>query len=209
MDSSIQQGYRTAFAQLAEALSACDPQLCARLSGGRYHSEQRCVTLEYLRQPYSVDWPSGSVRHAVSGVEAAPALSVLLLNYLMYANGQHQRGSLIAFRDIPGAANYQGPFHQRAIRPLVQTFDAKGEVLLAAAASLGGSPAEIADTSVLLPILPLLSVCYAIWHGDDEFPASGTILFDASVRKLLPPECLVVAASNGVYALMKAAASRK
>lgn len=205
MDSTIQQGYHTAYTLAAQAFALADPAVCARLCGADYLGAQACLRLPYLHQPYLIHWPSAAVRHADTGEEAPLAVQVLLLNYVLHANGQHSSGALIAFREIPGAATYDGPFNKRALSPLVKTFDGQGPLLWAVAATLGGSPASVADVSVTLPVLPLLPVTFGIWHGDDEFPASGVILFDASARKLLPIECIVVAASNGVYALMKAA----
>ena len=147
------------------------------------------------------------VQKISSGEEASSSLAVLLLNYLVNANGQRATGSLIAIRDIPGAASYEGPFHKRATEPLIKKFDGGGDLLVASAKMLGGEEIQIADVAVSLPVLPLLTINYAIWHGDDEFSAAGIILFDNSVRKLLPVECLVVAAANGVYALIKSANS--
>ncbi|HEY3377003.1 MAG TPA: DUF3786 domain-containing protein [Armatimonadota bacterium] len=205
MESTIQQGYHTAYTHAAQAFALADPAVCAHLCGADYLAAQASLRLAYLQQPYLIHWPSAAVRHAVTGEEAPLAVQVLLLNYVLYANGQHPSGTLIAFREIPGAATYDEPFSKRALRPLMKTFDGQGPLLLAAAMTLGGTPATVADVSVTLPILPRLPVTYGLWHGDDEFPASGVILFDASSRKLLTIECLVVAASNGVYALMKAA----
>jgi hypothetical protein len=205
MDSAIQQGYHTAYRLAAQAFAIADPAVHARLCEADYLVAQACLRLSYLQHPYLIHWPSASVRHADTGEEAPLPVQVLLLNYVLHANGQHPSGMLIAFREIPGAATYDGPFNKRAILPLVNTFAGQERLLLAAADTMGGTPATVADTSVTLPILPLLPITYGIWHGDDEFPASGVILFDESARKLLTIECLVVAASNGVYAMMKAA----
>jgi hypothetical protein len=205
MDSTIQQGYQTAYALAAGAFALADPAMCARLCGADYLVEQASLRLSYLQQPYLIHWPSASVRQAGTGEEAPLSVRVLLLNYALSAHGQHPSGTLIAFREIPGAATYEGPFNKRALLPLVHTFAGQESTLSAAAMSFGGIPATVADVSVTLMILPLLPVTYGLWRGDDEFPASGVILFDSSARKLLSIECLVVAASNGVYALMKAA----
>jgi len=205
MDSTQQHGYRTACRHAAQAFALADPAVCARVCEADYLVEHASLRLSYLQQPYLIHWPNAEVQHAGTGEEASLAVPVLLLNYVLHANGQHPSGAWIAFREIPGAATYDGPFSKRALLPLVKTFDGQERLLLAAAVTLGGTSATVADVSVTLPILPLLPVTYGLWHGDDEFTASGVILFDASARKLLTIECLVVAASNGVYAMMKAA----
>lgn len=207
MSSSMQQGYYTAIEQAVEIFAKKDPGQMAFLSGGEYLPAMSMLEFSYLHETYEISWPAGTVRNIATGEVAAPAISVLLLNYLTSANGQRPLGNLIAIRDIPGAASYEDPFNKRATNPLVKSFDGKGDMLLSAAIKLGGSEVKLADVAIALPILPLLTVTYAIWHVDEEFAASGTILFDSSAKKLLPVECLVVAAANGVYALIKASFS--
>lgn len=201
MDLSHQQlGYETACREAAVLFAAAEPARLAVRCGATYDPATQMARVTYLGQPYDAHWPDGAVTKA-SGETAPLAVQVLILNYLLHAR-QLPTGELIAFREVPGAATYEEPFNKRSVNPFVKTFDNKPELLYAVAERLGGRAAGVGDASVTLDVLPLLPVTYAIWHSDEEFPATGTILFDASARRMLSIECLVVAAANGVYAMM-------
>lgn len=209
MDSNLRKGYETACAQAAEVFARGNPAEFAARGEVAFDAETQTVRLIYLHQPYNIHWPDGAVVNAATSEAAPLATRVLILNYLVSANRQQPTGELIAFRDIPGAATYEGPFTKRSITPFIRTFDGKPDLLYAVAGHLGGRRAAVGDDGVTLDVLPLLPVTYALWHGDEEFPAAGAILFDASARRLLSIECLVVAAANGVYAMMGMARGRQ
>jgi len=207
MESNLQKGYQTACQTAIAAFANANLAELARMSESVLFEESRSLRVQYLGQPYDLRWPSGDVCNATTGDSAPLATAVLLLNYVLTANHQQPTGELIAFREIPGAATYEPSFNKRAVNPLLRAFDNKPELFTSVATRLGGTAATIADISFTIPVLPLLPVTYGIWHGDEEFPASAAILFDASARKLLSIECLVVAASNAVYAMMGIARS--
>ena len=184
---------------------SADPSQLAKRCGGEFRESDSSIILIYLGRTYAIAWPSGSISQVGSSDEIAVTTRVLLLNYVLSAYGQPNTGDLIAFRDIAGASVYEPSFLKRAVNPLVRAFDGKPELLLAAGERLGGIRAEVADTAITLSVLPLLPITYGIWHGDAEFRPSGVILFESSARRLLTVECLVVAASNGVYELMRVA----
>jgi hypothetical protein len=56
----------------------------------------------------------------------------------------------------------------------------------------GGEPVEIGDVSFVLRAFPYVPVQYVLWEGDDEFPPSVQLLFDASVDHYLALEDIVV-----------------
>ncbi|MCL6560367.1 MAG: DUF3786 domain-containing protein, partial [Firmicutes bacterium] len=55
------------------------------------------------------------------------------------------------------------------------------------------------------PFFPLVPVTYVLWLGDDEFPASGTVLFDSTASTHLATEDYAFIAGMGVFELKKAA----
>ena len=207
IDSNLQKGYQKALELAIENLKSVDPQEIAQSCGAEYDSQSRIFKLEYLKDVYAISPITGQTTKESSSEEVPLTTKVLLLNYLISARAQTPTGNLIAFRDIPGAATYEPSFQKRAVLPLIKAFDGKPEMLYMVGQMLGGSKADVADASVKIRVLPLFEITYAIWHSDDEFPAHGTILFDSSVRRLMTAECIVVAASNGVYKMMGLARS--
>lgn len=132
-----------------------------------------------------------------------PAESVLWLHYLTSGGGGKPAGSLIAYRDVPGARFYEPKFYARAVRPIVKRFGKDAAALLKAGLSLGGVKADYGDCAVTLPCFPHVPVTYIVWRGDGEMPAEGSVLFDKSAANWFPAEDLVVLASLGAYELIK------
>lgn len=203
VETNLLSGYNAACKLAREKLASTDPSHLAKRCGAEFREIDSSIVLTYLGKTYTIAWPSGSILQFGSSDEVPVTVRVLLLNYVLYAHKQSGTDELIAFRDIPGASVYEPSFTKRAINPLMRTFDGKPDLLLAVGERLGGIRAEVADTAITLSVLPLLPVTYGVWHGDAEFPSSGVILFQASARRLLTVECVVVAASNGVYEMMK------
>ncbi|MCE5198633.1 MAG: DUF3786 domain-containing protein [Armatimonadota bacterium] len=207
MDSNLVKGYQAAVELAGEQLRNADPAELAGRCGGVFDDAARTVVVEYLNRQYTVTWPEIEAHRVGADDEVPLPTRVLLLNYVLYAHKTPSTGEMIAYRDIPGAATYEPSFQKRAVAPLVKTFDGKPELLYSAAEKIGGWRGSVADASVVLRVLPLLEVTYGIWHSDEEAPASGVILFESSVRRLMSPECIIVAASSGVYDMIKAAYS--
>jgi hypothetical protein len=202
IDSNLLKGYQTALRIAIEQFASADPAELAERCGAEYDPASSTTRLSYLGDTYIIDRSGTGIRLEGVGDEVPITVKVLLLNYLIAAQPMACNGELIAFRDLPSAATYEPIFKKRAVSPLIRTFDGKPELFLAAAKQLGGEPADVADVAARIPVLPLLELTYAVWHTEDEFPPHGTILFDASARRLMNAECMVVAASNCVYRLM-------
>ncbi len=49
---------------------------------------------------------------------------------------------------------------------------------------------------------PFVPVKYILWEGDEEFPPSGNILFDASISNILSPEDVAWLSGMTVYKLI-------
>lgn len=207
IDSNQQKGYQAALDLATEQLRTSDPDELAKRCGAVYDREAKTFKLEYLKDIYLINWPDADTSKAGSSDEVALSTRVLLLNYLISARAQTPTGIMITFRDVPGAATYEPTFQKRAITPLINAFNGKPELLYAVGDMLDGARDTVADTSVKIRVLPLFELTYAIWHSDDEFPAHGAILFDSSAKRLMTAECIVVAASNGVYKMMGLARS--
>ena len=207
VESNLLKGYHAAVDLAVGRLSASDPVVIARRSQSTYDADRTQLRLMYLGHTYTIDCPLGRVCKEGTDEDAPVTTLVLLLNYILSAHRQMPTGEYIAYRDIPGAATYEPSFLKRSVTPLVKTFGSDPTLLCAAGEMFDAEEAAVGDTAITVNVLPLLPVTYGIWHGDDEFPPSGVILFDASARRLLSAECLIVAASNGVYALMNATRS--
>ena len=179
-------------AALQRALSewaAADPARCAAQAGCGLTTSG--VAVPFFGQPHLVTHPKGDV--SAGGAPAHVAVSILLLHYLLRADGSPPAGEWLAFRELPDGLFYAASFAQRAEAPLAQAFGAGSgglEALRVAAAAAGGLTLELADAAYAFQALPRLALAALVWAGDDEFPAQASVVFDANAGHYLPAEDL-------------------
>lgn len=186
-----------------EDLSRSNPEQMAARARVAFNPETALFDVPFLGSCYKVSFPAGEV--SCPGDPVPPALQVLLLHYLTGASGIPPNGRMISYKELPGGDIYITPFTHRAINPLVKIFGKSAQTLVAAAEKLGGKKAGLGNVSVTVPFFPLIPLTYVIWEGDDEFPASGNVLFDSTAGTHLATEDYAVMASMGVFELKKAA----
>jgi hypothetical protein len=187
------------FAELAEH----DPQTIAFRAGVRYLDEESEFIVPFLNEEYRVRFPSGEVYQ--QGKEVPLEKQILILHYLSSAEGVPLKHQWISFKELPSGQIYINPFYNRAVRPLIKHFGEQPDQLIRAALSLGGEKGDKGDVSVKITIFPMVPITYIIWLGDDEFPPSGNVLFDASAANYLPTEDYAMASGMVVYELKKLA----
>ena len=88
---------------------------------------------------------------------------------------------------------------------MVKFFGQKPDALIKAGRALGGKEMDMGDASIQIPVFPMVNIAYIVWEGDDEFPASGNVLFDASAPNYLPTEDYAVQGGMIVFKLKKIA----
>lgn len=183
-----QYGYQQAIALSSQHLAkvADIAELCRR-SGARYEADGPGVSirLDYLGRTYRVTHPEVSVSFEDSDEEVPIKERVLILHYLLSAKGTPLAKKTITFREVPDGGNYFDVFAKRAIKPVLDRFGLEPEGLVTAAGKLGGRRADYGDASVTIDAFRRVPVTFVLWRGDQEFPAQGSILFDASVSDYL------------------------
>ena len=110
------------------------------------------------------------------------------------ASGASPSQKWITFGEVPGGEIYLPVFRARSIDRMVRAFGGQEAALVEAARAVGGTELDLGDVSVRVQALPRVPVAVVLWRGDDEFPPSGNLLFDASVTTYLPMEDMVVLA---------------
>jgi len=186
-----------AAAAAREAFAARDPRQMAAAAGCAYGGDG-VFSVPFLGATHKLSYPEGTL---VGDGELDEAGRILLLHYLCGATGLPPAGRLVSFKELPGGFLYAGPFAGRALQPLVRAFGTEGGALLEAGAALGGRPVNLGDVAVEVPALPLVPLTMVVWLGDEEFPAGGNILFDATAAVHLSTEDCVVLAETAVRRL--------
>ena len=131
------------------------------------------------------------------------AEKIIVLHYLLAAQGESLGNNLVTFREVPGGAFYYPAFLKRARDPLVRVFGGEPERLLRCGRQLDAEPAHLGDASVRLMPLPRIPLTFVLWKGDEEFAPEATILFDRSVGSYLPTEDIAMLSGIVVYRLIR------
>ncbi len=182
-----------AIAELAQS----EPRTVCLNSAVIFNREEDSYILPYLNRRYYVHHHTGKVQPfsgggngdgAGAGAAVSLHLRILFLHYLSGARGTPLQNKWITFKELPGGQIYTGPYQNRTLRPLLQNFGAQPEKFVALAEDLGGQRAAFGDQAVTLYPFPRLPLTFVFWAGDDEFPPTANILYDASAADYLPTE---------------------
>ncbi len=171
-----------------KVFAASSPEAMAAKARVEYDGELSFFLVPFLGQNYRVYHPSGKITREDGSGGAPLAYEIVLLHYLTQCSPRGVEGKLISFRELPSGSIYIGPFTNRAIKPLVSIFGDRPGALAEAAEKIGGQRVEMGDVAVTVPVLPKIPITFVLWEGDDEFPASGNVLFDASAPSHLDTE---------------------
>lgn len=182
-----------------------DPARCAALAGCVVAPDG--VIVPYFGMRHRVTHPAGEVfRQTETGDRPAHAsIVIVVLHYLLTADGTLPADRWIAFRELPDGLFYAQAFAGHAEGLLASRFtlspvsvpeasqEGTGQNLEAfrrAALALGGTPLALADASFRFQAFPCLPVAVLVWEGDEEFAGQARVLFDANAGHYLPTEDL-------------------
>jgi len=194
-DLKRQKYYRQAFDLACQQIKGLDLRERAEKSGAHFeegtHRKEGRIFLGLFNSRYVIDFPDPLVTSLDKKVVSL-VTKIILLHYLIKADGRPLSHQLIPYKEIPGGMLYAGVFARRAVEPLIPVFGQSPEALLDAGLRMGGRKAEYGDISFVLPALPRIPMTYIVWKGDEEFPATVQLLFDKSVEGYLSLEDIVV-----------------
>lgn len=173
-----------------------DPARCAALAGCTLVSGG--VLVPYFGRFHLVTHPDGETFVQTTGKSAHVTIAIVLMHYLLRADGTPPADRWLAFRQLPDGMFYAQAFANHAEGLLAARYGSDVAGFCRAATALGGLALDAAPAGGLAPpdaffrfqALPRLSVAVQLWAGDDEFPGQVRMLFDAHAGRYLPTEDL-------------------
>jgi hypothetical protein len=181
--------------QMREELAATDAVvLAARTSADYARSDggRGQFALDYIGRTYHISYPAFEAIAAETGQECPPGLLFLLLHYFRTADAQPLAHRWISYRELPHGMFYFHAFQGYAGNRLVKTFGNDLSSFEKAASKAGGEALSHGDAGFLFWALPRIPLAAVYWVGDDEFPPSANVLFDASAGHYLSTDGLAV-----------------
>lgn len=179
--------------ELRAALRSRQPQSLASLTGSVYEDE--VIRLPLWGRPLHLSWADLRAFDAETGSELPMHSQALLLYYLSTGDGTPLAGRWISFAELPDGRFYDRAFQGYTGRELSRHFADRREAFRAAAEANGGCAWPMGDQAYLFWPLPRLPLLVVHWLGDEDFPPSYKILFDASASHYLPTDACAILGS--------------
>jgi hypothetical protein len=191
MESKMaERTYGLALEKAKQDLKGRDPMVVAALSGATYEKLTDSggrFRLKFWEEEYVIDYPEASV-YKKPGQEPSTFVQILILHYLINADGTPSADKWISFRELPGGRGFDPAFQQHASQPMARAFGRDAEGFIKAAEALGGERLSFGSASFLFRIFPRQWVVVVLDLADEEFPAWVNILFDGAASHYLPTE---------------------
>jgi hypothetical protein len=192
MELTKQKNYQQSFDLACASIKGMNLEERARNAGADCRKENgEEILIHFFSEPYHIHFPRVEF-YSPSKKAVSLVTRVLLLHYLIRADGTPFSKRWVGYKDIPGGLLYAGVFARRVTEPLQKRFGGSAKLFQEVGMSLGGDPAGVGDASFILQVLPSIRLQYVLWEGDDEFSPSVQLLFDSSVDHYLSLEDIVV-----------------
>jgi hypothetical protein len=193
MELSKQKNYQQSFDLACVTIKEMNLEERTKRAGADYRKgeEGEKIIIHFFSEPYHIQFPQIEF-YSPSKKTVSLVTRILLLHYLIRADGNPLTGRWVAYKDIPGGLLYAGVFARRVTEPLQRRFGMSAVSFKETGIKSGGDPVAIGDASFILKAFPYVPLQYVLWEGDEEFPPSVQVLFDASVDHYLTLEDIVV-----------------
>lgn len=184
--------------ELRNGLASADPTRLAFNTSADWVAQSETggyFQLPLWRRPVVVTYPDWVARRWPSGEAVSPMELALLLYYFTLADGFPLSGEWISFADLPGGRFYNQAFHGYTGKELAQAFKNDRLTFERVGLSLSGERAGLGDASFVFQALPRAPLCLVYWQGDEDFPSSAQVLFDAAASHYLTTDAYAILGS--------------
>ena len=182
-------GLDNAYEKAQKDMAGLSPHIAASMSGARF--DEGMFTVPFFHRSFTIHLPEAKVTDVGSDTAPPRLLEILLMHYLMHADGIPVSGMWITYRHLPGANLFEQRFTNMALQPLLDSFGNDAEGFRQAALAIGGTPmSRSGDAAFRFMALPKIPMGCILYLGDDEVLPSINILFDAAAPHYLPTEDL-------------------
>ena len=107
----------------------------------------------------------------------------------------------VKFDELKGTSIFSKAFKEGITEPFAKTFTGHMKELEEAFKKLNGKKLSWSDVGYEIKSFECIPIRFFFWEGDEEFPAQGNLLFDASATDYIHGESIVTIASVGLERL--------
>jgi hypothetical protein len=182
------------------------PGPLAARSGAAFSEDGR-LHISYWGRRAVMTWPSLDPCWEADGKPCPVFDAAMLLYYLRSADGAPLADRWIGFRELPDGSFYHMAYQRYSGDRLARAFDSDTDRFHLAAHALGGCPLSALGDAYAFDPLPRIRLAAVLWPGDDELPARGAVLFDASASHYMTTDGLALLGGGLAGRLERAALS--
>jgi len=198
---------------------ACEKLLALNLDDVAFNSSARldgdALSVELLGETCIISAESGSASGGKergkditisSGRELRISEKILLLHYLVTADGAPLTRDEITLENIPGAAFYYPTYKARSIDLIVKRFALAPTDFIKAARNIGFNLSKEGRQYRLKSlVLPNVPISFVLWESDTSQPSLETlkVLYDAGIPHYLPLEDIIIITEMIAHRIIK------
>lgn len=156
-----------------------------------YRPETDTFHLALFGSPITLSSPE-LIATGPNGSPLPDFIQALLFYYLTTSDGTPLIRTWVSFADLPGGRMYAQAFQGYSGAELIKAFDPDLDRFRCACAAAGGHPSTFGDASFAFLALPRVPLLVNYWLGDEDFPSTCQILFDAAATHSLPIDACAI-----------------
>ena len=189
--------------EIREKIKDKDPEMLAVYTGAAYSAEG-VFRLPFWSRDVSITFPDFIGHYVDTGEELNTFDMTMLAYYFDISDSVPLTGEWIAFKQIPGGLFYAQAFQGYSGDELLRVFGDDFDAFIRANEKLGGRREAFGSATYSYQILPHVPIMVVGWMGDEDFPSSYRMLFDASAHHHLVTDAYAILGSNLTKRLIKA-----
>ncbi|MFN2189325.1 MAG: DUF3786 domain-containing protein [Candidatus Promineifilaceae bacterium] len=197
-------------------LGSLNPELLADRIGAVYAPVEEgagIFTLVYWGREVTLSYPEFVCIDAESGRELGLIDQAMLAYYLVTTDGTPLAGQWIAFSQLPDGTFYTQAFQGYTGGELAKAFgdevDRFAQLGTAVAGNIPSTDDAPGDKALAFQVLPNVRLLASCWLGDEDFPTSYRILFDAAAGRHLTTDAYAIMGSMLTKKIIKGSESRE
>ncbi len=193
--------------ELRGRLSRVPPSLLAERTGASYlelGQGRGEFHLALLDASIVLTHPDFRATATATGAPLPAFKHALLLYYFLQSDGAPPADKWISFSDLPDGRIYAPAFQGYAGDLLAKTFLLDLDAFCSACQKADGIPVTFSDAAYRFCALPRMDLLVVYHLGDDDFPSTCNLLFDANAGHYLPAEACAILGSSLTQKILRA-----
>ena len=150
--------------------------------------------VRFLNDEYEVDFSNRKILSFSCNIEAKDYYKILILHYLANESKAPdiEKDKWVSFKELEGGEIYFSAFRKRSIETILRKHGDNPAGIFEREKSLNAEKMDAGNAAISVRVFPKVKVGIVLWAKDEEFSADCNMLFNESIKVLLPTEDVAV-----------------